>query len=61
MRIKYLKEDQNEFLKSEKSWWNWIMPFQEPNINIPSVNNRLIATKLITKIVNKIKIIMKIN
>ena len=61
MRIKYPKEDQNEFLKSEKSWWNWIMPFQKPNINIPRVNNRLIATKLITKIVNKIKIIMKIN
>ena len=37
------------------------MPFQKPNINIPSVNNRLIATKLITKIVNKIKLIMKIN
>lgn len=60
-KTKYLKEDQREFFKNERGWWNRIMPFQKPNINILNFNNRLIAIKLITKAVNKIKIIMKIN
>ena len=61
IKTKYLKENQREFLKNERGWWNRIMPFQKPNINILNFNNRLIAIKLITKVVNKIKIIMKIN
>lgn len=57
---RFPQEDQKEFLKKERDWWNQITPFQKHNTSIPNINNHSMSILLITKVVYKIKIKMKI-